>query len=420
MPKHLTHTQYIAFSAVIAVAILVVGVILKPKELPAPTVSGEEILRLQRLTVRRNLENLAVYYSEIASDIQPGLVWLEELGMTGIVWNGDGMIVTAGPAGPGAGAITALTTSGSVALERTLFSRHFRSAVLQAPKDSQLKPVPKGSTQGMTAGVSILQVARQAGGNYVFTPGAYGGIVSMRCGGVEYQALQSNIPLTEPLLGGGIFDVDGNLLAVVARCDGKFAALLPTEMDREIGRASSLEGQLLRGYGIQLNPLDEFMRDYCRCSEGIVVRGVSGGQLADTAGLIPGDVITTLDKQPVAGIENLKPLASADATEFSEVTVRRGPRTIRLKLQRAGGSMRDRVPAGIAVTGLARGYRVDSVVRGSRAARGGLQEGDWLLQIDGKPPQSADAVRSVLSDDGAKPAFVVLHRGSQRIGLILK
>ncbi len=86
MARRLTQREYIAVIAVTSAAVLVLGVWLKPKRLPTPTISGEETLRLQTLTQRRNLENLAVLLLEVAEGIQPGLVWLDEIALTD--WSG--------------------------------------------------------------------------------------------------------------------------------------------------------------------------------------------------------------------------------------------------------------------------------------------------------------------------------------------
>ena len=72
--------------------------------------------------------------------------------------------------------------------------------------------------------------------------------------------MQSNLPLTDSALGGGLFDVDGNLLGVVLRCGDHIAAVVPADVDRELARAASFEGQLLQSYGLQVTGLDDVSR----------------------------------------------------------------------------------------------------------------------------------------------------------------
>ena len=423
MARRLTQREYIAVIAAISAVVLALGVLLKPKQLPAPTISGDETLRLQTLTQRRNLENLAVFTSEVAQGIQPGLVWLDEIALTGLVWNQEGLIVTAGPNHLTPDEVTALTTSGNITLKPQVLSANFLAASLEAADRARLQPVHKSATEGPTPGIWIIQVARQSGGNFLFTPGVYGGIAPTRCGSFEYQALQSNLPLTESALGGGLFDVDGNLLAVVLRCDDHFAALVPAEVDRELARAASFEGQLLQGYGLQVTGLDDVSRRYFQSKEGVLITAVTDGQLADTAALMPGDVITALDKVPVRAPDDLRLLAtSKDRTGF-QLDIRRNRRILRIDLEawasQTPGERQGADDRGVVLTDSSRGYLVGTVLRGSRAERASIQPGDRLLQVDGKPPRSLAAVRKVLSDDNREPIFLLLRRGASRIGTFL-
>jgi len=409
-------------------AVLIFGVLLKPKQAPEPTISGEETLRLQTLTQRRNLENLAVYFSEVAGGIQPGLVWLNEIGMTGLVWNQEGLIVTASPNQSAPTAVTALTSTGNITLEAEVLSGNFRVASLKAPQDSRLQPVHKGTPHGLTPGMWIIQIARQAGGNYLFTPGVYGGVASTNCGASEYQTLQSNFPLTESAVGGGIFDVDGNLLALVVRCDDHFAAVITADVDREIARTTSFEGQLLRSYGLEVIGLDNVSRKYFHINEGVMVREVTDQQAADAANLMPGDVITALDNAPVRGPDDLRPLImpedhpSNDHPGF-QLEVRRNRRTVRIALKpnssRTSGKLPGTEYRGIGLADPAQGYLVGTVMRGSRAERASIQAGDRLLLVDGKRPANQAAVRKILSDQNRDPIFVVLRRESRKIGIFL-
>ncbi|MEO8027660.1 MAG: PDZ domain-containing protein [Bryobacteraceae bacterium] len=419
MPSRLTQREYIAILALTSTAILGLGVWLKPKQLPEPTISGEETLRLQTLTQRRNLENLAVYFSEVAGGIQPGLAWLNELGSTGLIWNQAGLIVTAGPNHPPPGEVSALTTSGNISLEPQVLSESFRIAALKPINGPRLQPVRKGTTAGLTPGIWIIQVARQAGGQYLFTPGVYAGTSPTTCGSVEYQALQSNLPLTESALGGGLFDVDGNLLAVVVRCDDRFAAILPPDVDKEIARATTFEGQLVRAYGLQVAPLNAVSRKYAQATEGVMVIGVADGHAADLDGLNPGDVITALDKVPVRIQDDLRPLTASKDRAALQLVIQRNRRTVRIDVPASAPFTSGEPHGGMALTDASQGYLVEAVVRGSRAARAGIQAGDRLLQIDGKQPQNVTAVRKALSDDNHDPIFVVLHRGSRKMGTFL-
>ena len=292
--------------------------------------------------------------------------------MTGLVWNQEGLIVTAGPNHSAPEEVTALTTSGNITVEPQVVSENFRAASLKAPNVIRgSSRFAKAHYQGLTPGTWIIQVARQAGGNYLFTPGVYGGIASTRCGSSEYQALQSNLPLTESALGGGLFDVDGNLLAVVLRCDDHFAAVMPADVDREIARAASFEGQLLQSYGLQVTGLDDVSRRYFQSKEGVMVRKSRMGNRRTPPALMPGDVITALDKAPVRAPDDLRPLTMPKDRPGFQLEIRRNRRIVRIDLQPSAS----RPPA--SVTARTIGHRADGPVPGlpcrnrrSRQSRG--------------------------------------------------
>lgn len=393
--------------------ILTLGVWLKPAKLPEPTISGEEMLRLQTLTQRRNLENLAVYFSEVAGGIQPGLVWINELGTTGLVWNTEGLIVTAGPERRIDGEITALTFGGNINLEQQIVSESFRAASLRpSPGTPKLQPVRRGSHRELPPGIWIMQMARQAGGNYLFTPGVYGGVATTVCSGTEFQTIQSNIPLTASALGGGLFDVDGNLLAVVLPCDGRFAAFLPEDIDRQLTQAAGFDGQLLRRQGIQATKVDEIANKYFGTPEGAWISAIVDGQPGDAAGLLPGDVITSLDNIPVRSPEDLRPLTLPKEPPLFQLEVRRNRRALRIDLEPSTAQS-------VNISDPSDGYLVGPITPDSIAARAGLRAGDRLLSVDGRSPQSIAAVRRLFSPAPSTPAFLVLRRGARRFGVFL-
>ncbi len=423
MSNRLTQRQYIATIAVISVSVLVLGVLLRPKQSAEPTISEEETQRLQILTQRRNLENLAVFFSQVVGGIQPSLVWLNEIAMTGLVWNQEGLIVSAGPNQLAPAEVTALTASGNLALEAQVLSANFQVSSLKEPPGPKLQPVKKGTARGLTPGTWIIQVARQAGGHYLFTPGVYGGIAIAKCGTFEYQALQTNFPLTQSALGGGLFDVDGNLLAVVLRCNDNFAAVIPADIDREIARADSFEGKLLQGYGLQVTAIDDTSQKYFQCKEGAVVKEVTDMEAADAATLVPGDVIVALDKAPVTNPGDLAPLTMPHHSSKFQLDVLRNRRIVRIDLKpnasHTPGEDQGADDPGIALTDLPQGYLVGAVVHGSPAEHASIQAGDRLLLIDGKRPPSFAAARKILSDRKRGPIFVQIQRGSRKIGILL-
>src|SRR5262245_32849400 len=94
----------------------------------------------------------------------------------------------------------------------------------------------------------------------------------------------------------------------------------------------SLSGRRL---GIDVDPLTDQLAQYFGAKEGVLVRSVTDGSAASRAGLKAGDVITSVDGQPVRSREDLvRALRDAKADELTIGIVRdRKESSIQVKLE---------------------------------------------------------------------------------------
>jgi S1-C subfamily serine protease len=171
---------------------------------------------------------------------------------------------------------------------------------------------------------------------------------------------------------------------------------------------------------------------------GALVSNIEDGSPAASAGLKRGDVITKLNGSAVKDsndlrndIAQLQPGASVDLT-----IVRDGKeQTLTAKLEAVEASRRA-ASAGSEGEGSARfgmavepltaeaarelgvstrtGVVVASVDPGSRASQAGLRAGDVIEQVDRKPVDSIDGLRSAL-ESGDGPALLLVHRGATTV-----
>ena len=157
---------------------------------------------------------------------------------------------------------------------------------------------------------------------------------------------------------------------------------------------------------------------------GVLVKTVVDGQLGESAGLAPGDVIVAADKEAVNTVQDLASLMLPRSGIPFNLSVRRGQHALTAELrpmvEQGGRQQSVATDGGIAVTDLSQGYLVETVARESRASRSGLKEGDRVLLTDGKAPRGAAAVHKVLSDESGDPMFLVVQRGSRKVGIFLK
>jgi serine protease Do len=164
---------------------------------------------------------------------------------------------------------------------------------------------------------------------------------------------------------------------------------------------------------------------------GVVIVEVMEGTPAARGGMKNGDVVVALDGRPVTESRLLQRLVAGAAID----------REVPLTVLRPGGRQRlvvrpaampkpvvgERVAAelGCALRGGDGPLRgdgagggaptVSAVMRGSAAERAGLEIGDVLLEVDGRPLIARDAAREALAESGAGVALrLVVRRGAER------
>jgi serine protease Do len=163
------------------------------------------------------------------------------------------------------------------------------------------------------------------------------------------------------------------------------------------------------------------------------VANVEKGGPADKAGLESGDVVLAIDGRPIVASGDLPAfvgmavpgqkvelkvwrqgaartlnaqLADAKTTAVASSEARPGAATGRLGL-----ALRPLAPQEKREAGVAGGLLIEGV--SGAAERAGVEAGDVLLAIDGKPVVSVEQVRAAVASSGS--AALLVQRGDQQI-----
>jgi S1-C subfamily serine protease len=225
------------------------------------------------------------------------------------------------------------------------------------------------------------------------------------------------------MVGGGLFDLDANLLGLVVLCNGRPAVLSNASVQTTLVYGNSFEGRMATRYGMQLANLSESEQVYHKRKEGAIVRETWQGYRAGQAGLLPGDVIVSLEEKPVRSVDDLEVMVLPLAQEIFELRIERGGRILPLRLRARPASAQDGAEdahAGLKLSSPPEGYPIDSVLPGSAAAAAGIQSGDRLLKIDHEDVASANAVRQALASSRERPLHLVLERSGRRWEVLLQ
>lgn len=419
MASQPSQRRYVAILAAISAGILVIGSQLRPREAENTSVTQAELLRLQSLAQRQNLQRLTEFFSNIADSVAPSVVWLDGLERSGVVWRDEGSIVTASPREAPGRTIAAMWTAGQTPVEPELMSPAYPVALLQATSPSRLEAVFQGNPAVIERGAWVVFVKASRGGEHLFAPGHLEGVVPRVCGGVDVFSVETSLPLSADSLGGGIFDIDGTLLGLVIECDD-----IPTTVGTEgitaiLEEADSSEGMIVRRYGMRLRPLDSLARQHFGLETGLLVTEVRIGLPAETAGVEPGDIIQALDDVPVMTLEDLARLTLPVVFPFFGLSVERNGELEQLELPAVDADSHGQemgTPQGIAIGEPEDGVLIERVAEGSPAASAALEAGDRLLAVNGRAPRSVTEARQLLSKVGRDSAFVVVRRGDLRLG----
>jgi serine protease Do len=164
-----------------------------------------------------------------------------------------------------------------------------------------------------------------------------------------------------------------------------------------------------------------------------LIPNVAPDSAAASAGLIPGDVVTEVNGEPIVRSGDLSSrisLATPGETVRLKVWRDKGAREVVVKLGRAEDgaaaqaqrdsevqpgqldlSLRPLTPEERAKAHLSGGLLIEGVA--GSAARAGLMPGDVLLAINGVPLKSVDQVRSVMEQKPKSVALLILRDGDR-------
>ena len=223
-------------------------------------------------------------------------------GGTGIVWSEDGLVVTANHV-IGRSESPTVTLSDGKELEAKILGRDAYNDVALLKVDATgLKPVKRGSEDGVKVGQFVLALANAFGRSVSATSGM---VTSHRrsmrgfWGVMIEDAVVTDAKLNPGYSGGPLVDASGKLLGMnVAFFSGRGVAV-SAELLKQTVEKLSKDGKVKKGFlGVFVEPVelpDELARSPQVNQEyGLMVRGVEPDSAAKAAGVAMGDVILSL------------------------------------------------------------------------------------------------------------------------------
>jgi serine protease Do len=305
-------------------------------------------------------------------------------------------------------------------------------AVLQVEGSDGLPWIPPGSSEDLLVGEPVIAIGNPFGLSNTVTTGVISALNrSVRTEKrVFHGFLQTDASINPGNSGGPLLNAEGQLIAIntaVYQGGQGIGFAIPIDTAKRVIRDLIAHGEVVPAWlGLDFQDLGPALKEALQLPpelRGALVNRVRERSPARLAGIRRGDVVTRLDGRPLESARGFFEM-------LETVTV---GQELRLDLWRNGKARSltaraDEIPDD-RVTQLVEdllgmklgpherggGYVVRSVRAGSGAARIGIQPGDLVLGLNGRPLDDGDALRrSALELRGRQRAPVVVQRGSGR------
>ncbi len=262
---------------------------------------------------------------------------------------------------------------------------------------------------------------------------------------VDY--MQIDAPINRGNSGGPTFDLYGRVVGVntaIFSPSGGSVGIgfdIPADVAAQVTKQLISTGKISRGYigALMQNVTPDIAESLGLKGKGALVAETTEGGPAEKAGLKPGDLVTSVDGQPVSDATDLTRAVgrvhAGDPIHLKihrdgkdqEIVIKSGTRPSEDQLAQNGqprsGGGEDEGKAATGALGLqiapdpqGKGVRVAGVDASSDAATKGLRRGDVILQVGGRAVRSAADVTAAVTEakkTGRKQVLLFVERGGQ-------
>ncbi|MCO5106658.1 MAG: Do family serine endopeptidase [Burkholderiaceae bacterium] len=315
-------------------------------------------------------------------------------------------------------------------------------AVLRIKADG-LPTVQLGNPSELAVGDYVLAI----GSPFGFEQSATSGIVSAKGrslpGDTYVPFIQTDVAVNPGNSGGPLFDARGRVVGINSQIYSRTGGYQGLSFAIPIDVAVRIKDQILATgsvrharLGVTVQELNQGLAESFKLDSprGALVSSVAPGSAAEKAGLRPGDVVLALDGQRVERSGDLAAMVGkskpgdrvnldvvrqgkreqltavlAELASGAETVVQQAPERSERRL---GIAVRPLAPQERQATRLNAGLVVEDV--SGPAQRAGIEPGDVILSVNGKPVASVEQLRALVNGDARQLALLV-QRGELRI-----
>ena len=361
---------------------------------------------------------------------------------SGFIVSSDGYILTNAHVVDGANVVTVKLTD----------KREFRAKVVGADKQSDVAVLKIDASNLPTVKIGdpnqskVGQWVVAIGSPYGFDNTVTSGIISAKSRSLPNENytpfIQTDVPVNPGNSGGPLFNLQGDVIGInsmIYSQTGGFQGLsfaIPINEAIKVKDDLVKTGHVSRGrLGVAVQGMNQTLANSFGLTKpnGALVSSVDPGGPAARAGLQPGDVITAVNGSPVADSSDLpSQVASLAPGSSATITVWRDKASKDIKVTL--GSMSDTKIAkndnapeqvqgrlGVAVRPLTPDEKSSASVShgllvqqsGGAAENAGIQPGDVILAVNGRPVTSVEQLKQMVTQAGNSIALLIQRDNAQ-------
>ena len=254
----------------------------------------------------------------------------------GVIWPGDGLVLTNYHVVAGArrNFHVDLHDGRTLGAEVLKSTRNLDLALLRMSGDTSDLPVaPVGDSDALRVGELVYAIGHPWGRVGAVSAGIVGGVGELRGPGSSARYVRSDVVLAPGNSGGPLLNARGEVVAINAMIFGGMAVSIPSN-----AASAWVAGERRPRLGIGVLPVEipASLRREAGVA-GLVIAAVETDGAADRAGLLVGDVLLTIDGEPLEAAEILlENLARANSAVTMRVMRGGKIRVMDVRLEESG------------------------------------------------------------------------------------
>jgi serine protease Do len=363
---------------------------------------------------------------------------------SGFIVSPDGVILTNAHVVSGADEVTVKLQDRREYRAKVLGSDPKTDVAVLKIDAKNLPVVPVGSTRNLQVGEWVLAI----GSPYGLESTVTAGVVSAKgrtLPGDNVPFIQTDVAVNPGNSGGPLFNTRGEVVGINSQIYSQTGGYQGLSFAIPIDVASRIKDQIVATgkvqhakLGVTVQDVNQGFADSFKLEtvEGALVSTVERGSTGEKAGLKSGDIIRKVDGQPIVASGDLPAMmAIARPGQKVAMEVWRDGKIVQIAAtlgnardkadpgqrpelasadnsSKIGLALRPLDPSERRLSGIGQGLVIEDA--GGAAASAGVEPGDVLLSVNGKPVSSVDQVRDLVGK-ASKSVALLIQRGSDRI-----